>query len=69
MLIVTNYGFTNKKERRLTMRTLDKFKGCMIGGAVGDALGYAVEFLREDAIFRKYAAEYRKYQLMDRPLR
>ena len=36
------------------MRSLDKFKGSMIGGAVGDALGYAVEFLREGQIFRKY---------------
>ena len=36
------------------MRTLDKFKGCLIGGAAGDALGYAVEFLSEDEIFEKY---------------
>lgn len=26
------------------MRDLDKFKGCIVGGSVGDALGYAVEF-------------------------
>lgn len=36
------------------MRNLDKFKGCLIGGAVGDALGYAVEFLQEDQIFKLY---------------
>ncbi len=36
------------------MRSLDKFKGCMIGGAAGDALGYAVEFLKEDSIFQKF---------------
>lgn len=36
------------------MRDLNKFKGCLIGGAVGDALGYAVEFLPASAIFRKY---------------
>ena len=24
--------------------TLDKVKGCLFGGAIGDALGYAVEF-------------------------
>ena len=36
------------------MRDLNKFKGCLIGGAVGDALGYAVEFLSASAIFKKY---------------
>lgn len=32
----------------------EKFRGCLIGGAVGDALGYAVEFMSEDSIFKKY---------------
>ena len=36
------------------MRDRDKFRGCLVGGAAGDALGYAVEFLREEQIFRKY---------------
>lgn len=36
------------------MRDLSKFKGCLIGGAVGDALGYAVEFLPASTIFQKY---------------
>ena len=36
------------------MRDFNKFKGCLIGGAIGDALGYAVEFLRASAIFKKY---------------
>ncbi len=36
------------------MRDLNKFKGCLIGGAVGDALGYAVEFLPASEIFKKY---------------
>lgn len=36
------------------MRDLNKFKGCLIGGAVGDALGYAVEFMSENEIFKKY---------------
>lgn len=33
---------------------LDKIRGCMVGGAVGDALGYAVEFWSENQIFRIY---------------
>lgn len=33
---------------------LDKIKGSLIGGAAGDALGYAVEFLQEEQIFEKY---------------
>ena len=36
------------------MKTMDVFRGCLIGGAVGDALGYAVEFMRTSEIFRKY---------------
>lgn len=36
------------------MRDLNKFKSCLIGGAAGDALGYAVEFLSASQIFNKY---------------
>ena len=36
------------------MRNPDKFKGCLIGGAAGDALGYAVEFSSENDIERIY---------------
>lgn len=32
----------------------ERIKGCLLGGAVGDALGYAVEFLPEEQIFEKY---------------
>ena len=39
------------------MRTIDKFKGCLVGGAAGDALGYAVEFKNENAIFAAYGPE------------
>lgn len=38
------------------MKDLDKYKGCLIGGAAGDALGYAVEFLDEPGITRKYGS-------------
>ena len=39
------------------MRNIDKFRGCLIGGAAGDALGYAVEFLHEGQIFSLYGEE------------
>lgn len=36
------------------MKNLVKYRGCLIGGAVGDALGYAVEFQGERDIFFQY---------------
>ena len=36
------------------MRSLDRFRGCLVGGAAGDALGYAVEFKKEEEIFGTY---------------
>lgn len=36
------------------MKSIDQYRGCLIGGAVGDALGYAVEFMMDSAIFQKY---------------
>lgn len=35
-------------------RYLDRIRGCLFGGAVGDALGYPVEFLGEEAVFARY---------------
>ena len=35
-------------------RFLDRFQGCLVGGAAGDALGYAVEFLDWDEIRASY---------------
>ena len=32
----------------------DRIRDCLIGGAVGDALGYPVEFIREREIFFNY---------------
>ena len=32
----------------------DRIRGCLIGGAAGDALGYAVEFLGEEEIFSRH---------------
>lgn len=36
------------------MSKLDKIRGCLFGGAMGDALGYPVEFMGENAIFSRY---------------
>ncbi len=35
-------------------RNQEHYRGCLIGGAVGDAFGSAVEFLSIDAIREKY---------------
>lgn len=35
-------------------KDLDKFRGCLIGGAVGDALGYPVEFLTESLLHERF---------------
>lgn len=35
---------------------LARYTGCLLGGAVGDALGWPVEFLKWDAIQEKYGA-------------
>lgn len=42
-----------KKEREIN---LDPIRGSLFGGAVGDALGYAVEFEDVSSIFRRYGA-------------
>lgn len=42
----------------------DRIRGSLIGGAAGDALGYAVEFEREDSIFARYGeGGIRQYRL------
>ena len=43
-----------KEIERHTTRAEDQVLGCMIGGAVGDALGYAVEFMSYDSIVKKF---------------
>ncbi len=45
-------------------KNLDKFRGCLIGGAAGDALGYAVEFLSESFIKARFGEKgITEYQL------
>lgn len=43
-----------KREKRVN---LDRIRGCLFGGAVGDALGYPVEFMSESAILGCYGTE------------
>ena len=42
------------KSIRETEAYKDKVRGCLIGGAAGDALGYAIEFDSEDEIFSRF---------------
>ena len=44
----------------------DKYKGCLFGGAVGDALGYPIEFYSEEEIFTIYGENgIQDYKLSD----
>ena len=48
------------------MKQLQQYTGCLLGGAAGDALGYAVEFTSAGEIFRRYGpAGIRSYALRD----
>ena len=44
----------------------DKVRGCLIGGAAGDALGYAIEFWRESEIFETYGEKGLQAYVLDR---
>ena len=39
------------------MTDISRFRGCLLGGAAGDALGYPVEFMGESAIFARYGRQ------------
>ena len=49
----------NGKERTMTLMqgNRDQILGCIFGGAIGDALGYPVEFMDEAEIFATYGPE------------
>lgn len=48
------------------MKFLNKFRGCLLGGAAGDALGYAVEFLDRQTILHRYGNDgITEYDLVD----
>lgn len=38
-------------------RLTDKIRGCLVGGAIGDALGYSVEFMTYPSIIRQYGSD------------
>ncbi len=46
-----------KKMNESPERLIDKYRGCLIGGAVGDALGYAVEFMHEASIKKHFGEQ------------
>jgi ADP-ribosylglycohydrolase len=52
--MVTGSLIADRSERR---DTADYFAGCLLGGAVGDALGAPVEFLDLPAIIRRYGRQ------------
>ena len=45
-----------EREKTKNEKWLDAIRGCLIGGAAGDALGYPVEFLSADEIKARYSA-------------
>lgn len=48
------------------MELLSRIRGCLLGGAAGDALGYAVEFLSAEVIRESYGRDgIRCYALVD----
>lgn len=53
---ISQYYETGYKYRKGSRRDLDHYAGCLLGGAVGDALGYPVEFSSWPEIERKYGA-------------
>lgn len=57
----TNAAIRRIKEKEIYLNSI---RGCMVGGAVGDALGYAIEFWDEDQIFGTFGeggiTEYKK---------
>ena len=40
----------NRDVKKMNRRTIDYFKGCLLSGAIGDALGAPIEFMSMDRI-------------------
>lgn len=55
-----------KEMTRRTEVNMDGIRGCMVGGAAGDALGYPVEFMSHSQIINRYGSSgIREYKLAD----
>jgi ADP-ribosylglycohydrolase len=54
-----------RKNEMQTQQALDRIQGCMVGGAVGDALGYAVEFISWPQIQRRYGPDGIREMVLD----
>lgn len=52
-----NYRHFNARFGRKQPDVRDRIRGSLFAGAAGDALGYAVEFMKEDGIFRRYGEQ------------
>ena len=46
----SNMGLNPGENNMINKRTIEHFKGCIIGGAIGDALGAPIEFMSIDQI-------------------
>lgn len=55
------------KEKALFSKDLNKYRGCLIGGAIGDALGYPVEFIKSVESIKDIYGEngITRYKLID----
>ena len=49
---ITKINSVSEKEQKQAL--LDSVSGCLFGGAIGDALGYPVEFLKYKQIINEY---------------
>lgn len=51
----TPLSWRSKRQQRRTVQ--GRFAGCLLGGAVGDALGAPVEFMKRTEILRKFGSK------------
>lgn len=48
------------------MKDINKFRGCLLGCAIGDALGYPISFLNEDDNIQEFGKKkVTEYKLID----